>query len=405
VEFNMSLLPSWRWYGPNDSCSLSDIAQVGASGIVHALHHIPVGNVWTDEEIRARKSLINKHKINGLNAGLTWEVVESLNVHNDIKLGFDSKDKWISFYIDSLYNLSKNGIHTVCYNFMPVLDWTRTNLQYTLANGAKTLRFEKSAVAAFDLFILKRKGSEKDYASEDILKAEQWFAIASDNEKLALERAILQGVPGSKELLTIEEFKILLSEYDDVSTEQLRANLKYFLQSVIPYCEKLGINLCVHPDDPPFSLFGIPRIVSTFDDIEFIMKSVQSNNNGLTFCAGSFSASKSNDLEKILTTFADRIHFAHLRSVEVETDGSFYEASHLDGRADLFNLLKLLVLESNRRGQVDRADYRIPFRPDHGHQMLDDLTKTIPFHGYSTIGRMKGLAELRGMETAIRRML
>ena len=401
----MSLLPSWRWYGPNDSCSLSDIAQVFASGVVHALHHIPVGNVWTDEEIRKRKSLINSHKINGSNAGLTWEVVESLNVHNDIKLGINSRQKWISFYIDSLYNLSKNGIRTVCYNFMPVLDWTRTNLQYTLSNGAKTLRFQKTAVAAFDLFILKRQSAENEYTSDDILKAEQWFANASDIEKLALERAILQGVPGSNEILTIEEFRTLLSEYDGISTEQLRANLKHFLQSVIPYCEKLGMNLCIHPDDPPFPLFGIPRVVSTFEDIEFILKSVQSNNNGLTFCAGSFSASKSNDLEKILNTFADRIHFAHLRSVEVEADGSFYEASHLDGRADLFNLLKLLVLESKRREQVGRTDYRIPFRPDHGHQMLDDLTKAIPFHGYSTIGRMKGLAELRGMETAIRRML
>jgi mannonate dehydratase len=401
----MSLLPSWRWYGPNDSCSLSDIAQVGASGIVHALHHIPVGNVWSEEEISIRKYLINNYKINGLNAGLTWEVVESLNVHNDIKLGNDSRDKWISFYIDSLYNLSKNGIHTVCYNFMPVLDWTRSDLYFGLTNGAKTLRYQKSAVTAFDLFILKRQGAENDYSPDTIFKAEQWFSNASDDDKLALEKAILQGVPGSKEVLTLDQFRSLLSEYHGVTAEQLRANLKYFLQRIIPYCEKLGINLCIHPDDPPFSIFGIPRVVSSFEDIEFIMKSVQSVNNGLTFCAGSLSASLDNNLEKILSTFADRIHFVHLRSVEVEEDGSFYEASHLEGRADLFSLLKLLILESKRREKVGRTDFRIPYRPDHGHQLLDDLTKTIPFHGYSTIGRMKGLAELRGMENAINRML
>lgn len=400
----MSLLQSWRWYGNNDMVSLNDIRQSGAEGIVHALHEVPVGEVWNYSSIMERKQQIeetNKHQ----KYSLEWRVAESLNVHESIRQALPDRDQFIVNYIQSLKNLSKAGIKTVCYNFMPLLDWTRTDLNYLMPDGSHALRFEKKACIAFDLFILKRKEAQFEYSDLQKIKAEDFYK-GLDQEKIEkLTHNILQGVPGSQLVHSLTDFKKLLHKYAQIDREILRENLAYFLQEVVPVAEKVGVKLCCHPDDPPFSLFGIPRIVSTYDDIEYLVNCTQSSSNGITFCTGSLGARLDNNLVEIVKRFAKNIHFVHLRNVAVESDGSFHESSHLEGSVDMYEIMKQLVIESERRKNEEQIDYRIPYRPDHGHQMLDDLQKKIPFHGYSAIGRLRGLAELRGLELGIRKSI
>lgn len=396
----MSLLQCWRWYGDNDVVTINDIRQGGAEGIVHALHEIPVGEVWEYSAIMKRKLSISKSKLID-ERQLDWRVVESLNVHENIKQARPDRDVFIQKYIQSLKNIGKSGIDIVCYNFMPLLDWTRTNLSYKTNNGSLALKFDKLAYVAFDLFILERTNSENEYSEDQKILAEEYFKKLTPIEIEKLTTNILQGVPGSLEVLSLKDFKELLLRYSDINQDQLRQNLQYFLQAVVPEAENAGVKLCCHPDDPPFSLFGIPRVVSTESDIEFLLNAIDNPSNGITFCTGSLGVRVENDLPAMVKRFANKIHFAHLRNVSVANDGSFVEDNHLEGNVDMYNVMRQLILESNRRKEKGLSDYRIPFRPDHGHQMLDDLNKEIPFHGYSAIGRLKGLAELRGLELGI----
>lgn len=403
VEFEMSLIQSWRWYGPNDDVTLSDIEQTGAYGVVHALHHIPVGEVWTVSEIEERQKFIEWDASKGVPRNLKWIVVESLNVHESIKKGLADRDKWIDNYKESLRNLAASGIKVVCYNFMPVLDWTRTDLNFNYKDGSKALRFDYVALAAFDLFILKRQGAVDDYDSDIKEQANSYFKKLSINESDTLTRNILQGVPGSGSVLTLNEFRNYLKLYEGISKENLRENLKYFLQQIIPVAQKLDIKLCCHPDDPPYSIFGLPRIVSTEEDLTYLVESVKSPSNGITFCTGSLGPNPENDLPGIVNRLGEYIHFVHLRNIQREESGSFHEADHLDGSVDMYKVMSAIVKECDKRKENKRSDFQIPFRPDHGHQMLDDLNKEIKFHGYSAIGRLRGLAELRGLEIGIRR--
>lgn len=401
VEFRMKLLQSWRWYGPNDTVSLSDIAQAGATGIVHALHHRPVGEIWELDDIQKRKELIEGHKSNGIQQNLKWIVVESLNVHESIKQGSKERDELIEKYISSLKNLAEAGIKIVCYNFMPVLDWTRTSLDFRYKDGSKALRFDHIALAAFDLFILNRDNVELDYSASVIKDAELYVKSLSKNEIEDLTNNILQGVPGSGGLLTIDGFQTHLDSYKNINSQDLRNNLKYFLSKVIPEAEELGIKMCCHPDDPPFDIFGLPRIISTEKDIEFLVGSVKSPSNGITVCTGSLGINPDNNIPRIINRFGRNIHFIHLRNIKREIGGGFHESDHLDGSVDMYSVMEALLKESIRREEEGREDFQIPFRPDHGHQMLDDLNKQIKFHGYSAIGRLRGLAELRGLELGI----
>lgn len=401
----MALLQSWRWYGPNDIVSLSDIEQAGASGIVHALHHIHVGEIWPVEEIKNRQLLIEWDEENKRPRNLKWVVVESLNVHESIKKGLPEREQLIENFKISLRNLAECGIKIVCYNFMPLLDWTRTDLVFTVADGSKALRYDAVALAAFDLFMLKRVGAEEEYASEMQQKAAHYFRSMTPAEKDKLENSILQGLPGTTEVLTMEQFQTYLNEYKGITRNDLQANLKYFLQNVVPVAEELGIKLCCHPDDPPFSIFGLPRIVSNEEDIKFLLGAVDSPSNGITFCTGSLGPNPENDLPGMVRRYGHRFPFIHLRNVQREQDGSFHEADHLGGSVDMYAVMYELVKESIRRKKEGRDDFEIPFRPDHGHTMLDDLKKEIIFHGYSAIGRLRGLAELRGLELGIRRVL
>lgn len=403
--YKMALLQSWRWYGPNDIVSLSDIEQTGATGIVHALHHIPVGEVWEVSDIQKRKKEIEWNSSKNAPRNLTWSVVESLNVHEGIKQGLPDRDLLIDNYIKSLKNLSECGIHIVCYNFMPVLDWTRTDLTYEMRDGSLALRFQLDALVAFDLFILKREGAEHEYSESQLKRAEEYFEGLSEAEKADLTSIVLQGIPGSGEVLGIKEFRSLLNNYRSISKEQLQENLSYFLQKVIPIAEEYGIKMCCHPDDPPFQLFGVPRTVSTEEDLNFLVQTIDSDSNGITFCTGSLAPNPNTDLPGIINRLGSKIHFIHLRNIVREGDGSFYEGDHLGGNVNMHEVMLALVNESDRRKSAGRDDYQIPYRPDHGHQMLDDLAKTIPFHGYSAIGRMRGLAELRGLEMGIRETL
>ncbi len=398
----MSLLQSWRWYGPNDSVTLNDIQQAGAKGIVHALHHIPVGEVWEKEEITKRQRLIEFNSETARKRDLRWVVVESLNVHESIKKGDSNRDKLISNYKESLANLSDCGINIVCYNFMPVLDWTRTHLDFIYKDGSKALRFDENALHAFDLFILERKSAESEYSDDELKEAKKYFDNLSDHDKKTLTSNILQGVPGSGEILTIEEFRSLLNAYQFIDEKELRKNLQYFLQEVIPFAQSKGIKLCCHPDDPPKGIFGLPRIVSNESDLKNLIEMSESPANGITFCTGSLGPLSKNDLSGIVKRLGHKIHFIHLRNIQREGNGSFHESDHLDGSVDMYSVMKALVEESNRRKKEGRDDFEIPFRPDHGHQMLDDLNKEVKFHGYSAIGRLRGLAELRGLELGIR---
>jgi len=386
---------TWRWYGPNDPVSLADARQAGATGMVTALHHIPNGEVWSVEEIMKRKETIEA-------AGLVWSVVESVPIHEEIKTGSGQCQKWISNYQQSLRNLAQCGITTVCYNFMPILDWTRTDLEYLLPDGAKALRFDQIEFAVFELHILQRAGAEQDYSAAEIAQAAERFASMSDESKARLTRNIIAGLPGAEEGYTLNQFRAQLARYDGIDKTRLRENFATFLHSIIPVAEEAGVRMAVHPDDPPRPILGLPRIVSNADDLQWMIDTVSSPANGFTMCTGSYGVLAENDLPGMVKRLASRIYFAHLRSTKREENpNSFHEAAHLAGDVDMFAVIKAIAEEEHRRKAAGEEDL-IPMRPDHGHQMLDDLhKKTNP--GYSAIGRLKGLAEIRGVELAIHR--
>ncbi|MDP5133958.1 MAG: mannonate dehydratase [Paraglaciecola sp.] len=379
---------TWRWFGPDDNISLEKIMQAGATGIVTSLHHIPTGEAWPLAEIEARKQLIEQ-------AGLTWSVIESIPMHNDIKTRSGNYKQYIENYKESVKNAGKAGVGLVCYNFMPVVDWTRTNLKYTLANSSQALRFEMTDFAAYDVFILQRDGARQSYSQEVMTRATERFAKMSEEEKTLLEQNIIAGLPGGEGSYTRNSIRQAIAQFISLGTEGMRQNLFAFLQEVIPVAEEYGVKMCIHPDDPPFSLFGLPRVVSTAEDARKILKTVPSEANGLTLCAGSYGARCDNNLVEMATEFGPRIHFVHLRNVIRESDGSFYEAEHLKGDNDMVGLVDALLREERRRAKSGEAG--MAMRPDHGHLMADEINQPGVKPGYSYMGRLKGLAELRGV--------
>jgi mannonate dehydratase len=388
---------TFRWFGPADPVTLSVIAQTGATGIVTALHHIPCGEVWSVEEIKKRKEIIET-------AGLRWSVVESVNIHESIKTAGADRYRYIESYIQTLKNLAEEGINTVCYNFMPVLDWTRTNLDYRLNNNASALKFNAPALAAFDLFILEREEAYHELTKRQQESAKAYFDQLSAENKKQLTNTIMAGLPGTDEVFTIAEFKQHLEKYKTTDAAKLKQNLAYFLNAIIPFAEKAGIRMCIHPDDPPFPILGLPRVVSTEKDLEDVVKACPSPSNGITFCTGSLGARRDNDLPGMINRLGKHIHFLHLRNVKREEDGSFYEADHLNGSNDIYAIMKNVIAEQKRRAETGGGNIVIPMRPDHGHKLLDDFNyDTYP--GYSATGRLKGLAELRGLEMGIKRSL
>lgn len=389
------MIESFRWYGPADAVSLSDIRQAGAVNVVSALHQVPNGAIWEVETIKEHQKRIRQ-------AGLKWGVVESVPVHEDIKQRKGDFKVYIENYKKTLENLASCGIFTVCYNFMPVLDWTRTHLYKPLADGSTALSFEGDALRAFDLFILNRTEAVKEYSKDEILNANNYFKNLKINEINSLTESIIAGLPGAEEGYTLDQFNDRIQAYKHLSKQDLQQHLILFLEALIPTLESVGMRMCIHPDDPPQPLFGIPRVVSTAEDLNQIFSSVPSLNNGLTFCTGSFGVRADNDLLTMFTTHASRIHFLHFRSTQRDGKGNFYEANHLEGDVDMYLMVKAALKEESKRKSSGRSDWEIPMRPDHGHQMLDDLKK-VTNPGYSAIGRLKGLAELRGLAHAISR--
>jgi mannonate dehydratase len=377
-----------RWYGPKDPVSLQDIRQSGATGIVSALHHIPNGEVWSKEEIQIRKKIIE-------DAGLTWSVVESVPVHEQIKTRTGDYLQLIENYKQTLRNLAEECVFTVCYNFMPILDWTRTNLEYELPNGAKALLYEKKAVMAFDLFILQRPEALEEYSQEEIEETRSYYdALSPDAKRLIIDN-ILKGLPGSEIGYTMDEFRAMLKTYEGINAQKLAEHLRLFLNAITPVAEEVGVFLCIHPDDPPFSLYGLPRVVSTAADARRILAETPSKHNGLTFCTGSYGVRADNDLPAMVREFGERIHFIHLRSTKRDADGNFYEDNHLEGNVPMVDVINEILKWQEKRQKS------LPMRPDHGHQMLDDLHKKVSNPGYTAIGRLKGLAEIRGVEEAL----
>jgi mannonate dehydratase len=387
---------TWRWFGPDDLVRLPHIRQAGATGIVTALHHIPYGFEWTAEEIEIRKALISADKT----LGLRWSVVESLPIHESIKLGNGDLKPLFDTYRQSLRNLAAADVKTVCYNFMPVLDWTRTDLAWPLPGGGTALKFDAVKYCAFDCYMLARNGAEADHTPALMSRAKTWFAAASESDKKTLLTNINAGLPGAYERYDLPGFKRMLERYKDIGGDGLRANLTLFLREVIPTAEELGVRMCIHPDDPPRPLFGLDRIVSNGDDLAAIVEAAPSTANGITFCTGSLGAGARNDVPALAQQFARHIHFGHLRNVTKASDGSFMEAEHLAGDTDMVAVIRTLLVEQKRRQDAGDSRWRIPFRPDHGHELLDDVgRKTHP--GYPAIGRMRGLAEIRGVMTAL----
>jgi mannonate dehydratase len=400
----MGMLQTMRWFGPNDLVSLNDIRQAGCTGVVTSLHQHPAGLVWSVEDIQERIQIIE-----AANESLTplhWAVVESVLIHDDIKRGLPSREQYIATFQQTIRNLAACGVHTICYNFMPVLDWTRTDVKYKMPDGSLALRFVWEDIALFDICILKRPDAENDYEPELVKKVWERFETATPESLQHTKNSILMGLPGTGESFEEESFKKILLEYKhDIGEAQLRENLYYFLRAVVPVAEEVGAGLCIHPDDPPFPLLGLPRVVSTAQDLEKVIQAIDSPANGITFCTGSLGARADNDLPTMLKSFAHKIHFLHLRSVKKEEGTrNFFEANHLAGDADMYAIIKEIIIEQQRREEKKDGVALIPMRPDHGHVMLDDLTKK-SYPGYSAIGRLRGLAELRGVELAIERAI
>lgn len=381
---------TWRWFGPSDSISLEKILQAGATGIVTSLHHIRTGDEWPLDEIVARKNMIEA-------AGLEWAVIESIPVHNDIKTRTGDYQRHIENYKKSLYNVGTAGVKVVCYNFMPVVDWTRTNLTYKLPNTSEALRFEMTDFAAYDMYLLQRPNAENDYSDDIKARAKARFDGMNDEEKALLETNIIAGLPGGEGSYTRDTIRTAIQEFINLGTEGMREHLFTFLREIVPVAESVGVRLCIHPDDPPFSLFGLPRVVSTASDARALLNAAPSPANGLTLCAGSYGARGDNDLVAMAKEFGDRIYFVHLRNVKREQDGSFYEAEHLNGDNDMVGLINALLCEERRRCSQGQAEFSIPMRPDHGHSIGDEIGDPSVKPGYAYTGRLKGLAELRGV--------
>jgi mannonate dehydratase len=393
---------TWRWFGPADLASIDDVVQAGAEGIVTALHHVPNGVVWSPEEIAKRQELV-RHRKDGSPSGLEWDVIESLPVSEDIKKQKGAWREHVANYKTSLHNVAAAGIEVICYNFMPVLDWTRTALRWQLPNGGSCMRFDINDFAAFDIHILERPGAEGDYSNAITDEAARRFAALDEAGKKQLARNVTMGLPGSTESMTLDDVRAHLGEYGQISADQLRQHFVDFLSEVVPVAEDLGLRLCCHPDDPPFALLGLPRIMSTAADYSRILDAVDSPANGMTLCSGSLGARPDNDLPAIMDQFGPKVHFIHLRNVKRDTAdlvGSFFEAEHLGGDTDMVALIAAITSEERRRKAEARADWQIPMRPDHGQDILDDLNRRSQ-PGYPTIGRLKGLAELRGVMTAL----